>query len=610
VSTSVVASRIRERLRRSVQPAEAPRPSLNEIGLATGTDKASTVHDYLGVYERNLGHLRDRDFLLVEIGVHQGASVKMWESFFSRARIIGVDINASCRRFRNDRIRIRIGDQGNPELLQSLARRRPLVVIDDGSHQWHHQVQAFRAFWPHLPPGGVFIIEDIHTSFGRYKPVYGKAGGPTGYDFIAEIAAGVVGSDFADPAADDFEAYCRSTIDSLVFLRHAVIIHKKRYRQPRFEVGSVQDQPGRVWSTDVGTAYDRIPTEVVGADARITGLLERLAADSPVPVEPAWSGLLQDITVYGAGPAATSERVLLDETLNCARNIRRTSGLFRTDEGQWVLEQKRAPLEMPPRPDGRTRVLLKQTWDANYGHWMIDALPKIGLLEGQLDLADCAFVVNEREEGSAMRRVVLDSLALAGVAEEQVEFLWQGQAHRFAEIVVPGTISRHPVTKTPFAIRFLESLAEQVEAGEQKRIYLSRNGGDRRRLVNEDAVMERLAPLGYHLVRPETLSLREQIALFKGATHVIGNMGAALTNLAFSPAGVSVLTLATQTMPHDYFYDILCHKEGARYRGLQGRAVGDEKPGMGSDFEVDLELLDQSLEWLHQEVTPQDSLDG
>jgi len=598
----VVADRIRGLLGRSSQepaPQAAPRRSLNEIGLSTGTDKASTMHDYLGVYERHLSHLRDRDFLLIEIGVHQGASLAMWKEFFSRARIIGVDINRSCRRFRDDRIRIRIGDQGDPELLRSLARKRPLVVIDDGSHQWHHQIQSFRAFWPHLAPGGTFIIEDIHTSFGRYIPVYGRDGETKAYDFAAELASGLTGSDFADPAVDDFEAYCRETIDSMVFLRHSVIIHKKRYPQPRFTVGSVQDQPGRIWSTDVGSAYQRIPAEAVGASPRIAGLLEALVADSPVPVEPAWSGLLENVTVYGAAPTATAERVLLDETMNCARNVRRTSGLFRTDEGDWVLERKRVPVVLPPRADGRTRVLLKQTWDANYGHWLVDALPKVGLLAGQLDLAECAFVVNEREQDSPMRRVVLDSLELAGIGEDQVEFLSQGDAYRFEQLVVLGTITRHPVTKTPSAIRFLESLAEKVEAGPQQRIYLSRNGGERRRLVNEDAVMERLAPLGYELVRPETLSLREQIAVFKGATHVIGNMGAAFTNLAFSPAGVRVLTLATEAMPHDYFYDITCHKDGARYRGLQGRAVGEGPASMSSDFEVDLALLDECVAWLH-----------
>ena len=594
-----MVGKIRTRLCRRLRPkASRPRPSLNDIGLATGTDKASVLHDYLGVYENNLRHLRDRDFVLVEIGVHQGASVRMWEQYFSRARIIGVDIKPECKQFESDRVEIQVGDQGNQGFLSKLAKRRPLVVVDDGSHRWHHQINTFKTLWPHIPPGGVFVVEDIHTSFGRYIPVYGHDGETSAYDFAAGIARHLVASDFDDSPADDFAAYCRATIESMVFLRHSLIIHKKRFKQPRFKVGSVRTQAGTVWSTELGEAYDRLPAEVVGANNHVTRTFNALVADSPVAVRPAWSGVLSDVTVYGSGPTATSDRVLLDETLNCARNVRRTSGLYRTADDRWVVEENRQLVRVPGRKDGRTRVLLKQTWDANYGHWLIDAFPKVGLLHGHLDLSDCSFVVNDRAPDNPMRRIVIDSLGLVGINPDQIEFMPAG-AYHFDELAVLGTISRHPVTKTPFAIRFLEAAAESVGAGPHQRIYLSRNGYSRRRLVNEDEIVARLAPHGYELVRTENLSLRDQIAMLKGATHVVGNMGAAFTNLAFSPPGVSVLTLATETMPHDYFYDIVCHKQGARYRGLQGRAVGDEGPNMSSDFEIDLARFDRCLEWLH-----------
>jgi len=79
----------------------------------------------------------------------------------------------------------------------------------------------------------------------------------------------------------------------------------------------------------------------------------------------------------------------------------------------------------------------------------------------------------------------------------------------------------------------------------------------------------------------------------------VGNMGAALANLAFSPQDVTVLALATERMNHDYFYDIVCHKTHGRYQGLQGKAVVDS-PDIGSDFTIDLELLEQSLSWAHE----------
>lgn len=91
------------------------------------------------------------------------------------------------------------------------------------------------------------------------------------------------------------------------------------------------------------------------------------------------------------------------------------------------------------------------------------------------------------------------------------------------------------------------------------------------------------------MVHPEDLDLRAPIALLRSATHVVADAGAARANLAFSLPGVTVLALATETMNHDHFYDIVCHKAG-RYRGLQGTAV-DRPADIGSDFRIDPERL-------------------
>ena len=65
--------------------------SLNDIGLETGTDKSSRAHDYLGYYENALRGLSRIDRIL-EIGVHEGASLRMWRDFLPRARIVGLDL--------------------------------------------------------------------------------------------------------------------------------------------------------------------------------------------------------------------------------------------------------------------------------------------------------------------------------------------------------------------------------------------------------------------------------------------------------------------------------------------------------------------------------------
>lgn len=64
-------------------------------------------------------------------------------------------------------------------------------------------------------------------------------------------------------------------------------------------------------------------------------------------------------------------------------------------------------------------------------------------------------------------------------------------------------------------------------------------------------------------------------------------MGAAFSNLAFSPRGVRVLMLATEHMMHDYFDDLVYHK-GGEYHSLQETAEGPIS-GIGAGFTVDEE---------------------
>jgi len=572
------------------------RDSLDAIGTRTGTDKASAIHDYLGVYEQQLGHLRDGAFQLVEIGVHKGSSTRMWAEYFGRAKIIGIDIDPKCKRHATDRIEILIGDQGRPQFLARLARRlRPLILIDDGSHWWQHQIETFRTLFPVLRPGGYFICEDIHTSFGEdYAAIYGRGGGQTAYDYMSSIAEGIVAGPRAAPARDEFEAYCRATIESIVFLRHSLIVKKKAFPQRKYLTRSVADLVADSVKADVGPPYERIEAEVVNGSAEVTEVFKRLVSSGPVTFPPARSAVLRDVTVLAGGIAVQGDKVI-DETLNAARNVRRNGQLYRpADDSVWVELEHVRPTRVPVVP-GKHHVLLKQTWDSNYGHWLVDSLPRLALLDQVHDPADCLFVVNQ-QKSEAMQRVVVDSLGLAGLGDEQILFrTWAPKTYE--RLTVLGTIARHPVAKAPLAIDYLEQLGAQVPAAGDERIYVSRAKADRRRLVNDAEVLKVLAAHGYRVVHPEELDLAGQIALFRSATHVVADLGAALANLAFSPQGVTVVALATETMKHDYFYDIVCHKSG-RYRGLQGTAV--EQPAhIGSDFRIDVALLEDSLRWAH-----------
>lgn len=138
---------------------------LGRLGIENMTDKNSIVHNYLDKYEFFLSKFRDAEFTLLELGVFHGGSLRMWKTYFPRAQIVGVDIEPSCQLSIEHRIKIEILDLSRVENLESLKKYQPRIIIDDASHLWSHQILAMSVLFTCLPSGGVYIIEDMETSF-------------------------------------------------------------------------------------------------------------------------------------------------------------------------------------------------------------------------------------------------------------------------------------------------------------------------------------------------------------------------------------------------------------------------------------------------------------
>jgi len=94
----------------------------------------------------------------------------MWKKYFGAgAQIFGLDIDPQCKLFEEDRIRIFIGDQGDRQFLRLLKQQLPKldILIDDGGHTMEQQIVTFQELFPHISANGVYMCEDLHTSYWR-----------------------------------------------------------------------------------------------------------------------------------------------------------------------------------------------------------------------------------------------------------------------------------------------------------------------------------------------------------------------------------------------------------------------------------------------------------
>ncbi len=148
------------------------KPSMIRLATEFRTDKWG-LHRYAQHYQRHFAPLRRSEFNLLEIGIggysrerDGGRSLRMWKGFFPKAQIIGLDIEDKS--FVNeDRIIAYQGSQTDAALLKQIYRTHGKfkIVVDDGSHRPEHIRATFAILFPLLAKGGIYAIEDTHTSY-------------------------------------------------------------------------------------------------------------------------------------------------------------------------------------------------------------------------------------------------------------------------------------------------------------------------------------------------------------------------------------------------------------------------------------------------------------
>lgn len=201
--------------------------NLDAIGRAHRTDKASDGHDYLKRYERIMPAVRP--VKLLEIGWFDGASMKTWRDYLhEESTIVGVDIEPKKS---IGGVHFRQADATTLAITEVAFEFGQFdYIIDDGSHLSPDVIATMTLLWPHVAPGGYYIVEDLHVSYhpdwkgwDPTHPTRGHVHGETSMQFLKRIADDVhFGHAGAGPAGRHF-----ADVASIAFHPGVAIIQKK-----------------------------------------------------------------------------------------------------------------------------------------------------------------------------------------------------------------------------------------------------------------------------------------------------------------------------------------------------------------------------------------------
>jgi hypothetical protein len=123
---------------------------------------------YFPIYTRHFAPYRGRPVRILEIGIYRGGSLDMWRWYFGeQVTLVGIDIDEDARAASDPRHVVEIGDQTDADFLRRVAQEHgPFdIIIDDGGHEMQQQIVTAETLFPLLADGGVFLVEDCHTSY-------------------------------------------------------------------------------------------------------------------------------------------------------------------------------------------------------------------------------------------------------------------------------------------------------------------------------------------------------------------------------------------------------------------------------------------------------------
>jgi capsular polysaccharide biosynthesis protein len=236
----------------------------------------------------------------------------------------------------------------------------------------------------------------------------------------------------------------------------------------------------------------------------------------------------------------------------------------------------------------------------NYFHWMFDVLRRLELLR-KSNIEFDRIVMNRGKYFTKENCGFQDeSLKLLGITQDKLIECNQ-DTHILAKQLIVSSMAGYSAHVPKSVCQFLRneflSKVKIRKESKYKRIFISREDAEHRKVMNEDAVLSVLKKYGFKLVKLSTLSFTEKIELFQCAEVIVSPHGAGLTNLIFCNPGTKIVEMFTPTYLMPCFHIISNHMD-LDYYGLIGEKVpqDDSRSNHKDPILIDLDKLNKTLE--------------
>ena len=166
---------------------------LHQIAKKYNCDKLDL--GYTKHYEKKFESIRNNVTKILEIGLNTGGSHLMWLDYFPNANVYAIDNRIVYedkvfdKRTRRDMVMVDGWDirdkersfvfRGNQSSVEDLNKFISKngdefdIIVDDGGHSMRQQQTSLKILYKYLKSGGIYVIEDLHTSSNQWTELYG-----------------------------------------------------------------------------------------------------------------------------------------------------------------------------------------------------------------------------------------------------------------------------------------------------------------------------------------------------------------------------------------------------------------------------------------------------
>jgi len=241
----------------------------------------------------------------------------------------------------------------------------------------------------------------------------------------------------------------------------------------------------------------------------------------------------------------------------------------------------RPPIVPAAETPGELHLLAYTKWKP-FGHWVAEHLLTIAWLQIE-GLLERVRIILEPNPPSWK----LDSLRILGVQDGQIT-RWTPGIRTLDSLLVPeyAEVSEHPVS--------LLRRHDVRRPARLRRVYVSREDMFNRRIANEHAVKDYLIGKGFEEVKPERMSLEDQISLYQQAECVVGANGSAFSSQVFWRRGTRLIEFFGQSEVH-LFNRQLSLALGMKHEYLLDPRGPTHTGAKDSSVMVDIDALDDVL---------------